>query len=144
MLCHIPVRDPPRAHVQDHEHVEHAKCCAHRDKEIAGEQGSRMISDKRAPCLRIGPRARYRPRRQIAPDGTWRRTNPQLQKDLRRNPFPSGAKTPPTSDHPIIGGSTEPEKGVYLRKFGRIAIVLEPAQRLGHPSAMDSLPPPLA
>ncbi len=31
-----------------------------------------------------------------------------------------------------------------LRKFGRIAIVLESAERLGHASAMDPLPPPLA
>jgi len=31
-----------------------------------------------------------------------------------------------------------------LWKFGRIDIVLEPAQRLAHASAMDPLPPPLA
>jgi len=33
--------------------------------------------------------------------------------------------------------STQPEERVWLRKFGRIDIVLEPAQRLGHASAMD-------
>jgi hypothetical protein len=33
---------------------------------------------------------------------------------------------------------------VCVRKFGRIDIVLEPEQRLGHAFAMDPLPPPLA
>ena len=44
-------------------------------------------------------------------------------------------------DHWRIDAAGE---GVCLRKFGRIAIVLEPAQRLGQASAMDPLPPPLA
>ena len=42
---------------------------------------------------------------------------------------PACAKTPPTSDHPIIGDTTQPEEGVCIRKFDRIDIVLEPAQR---------------
>ena len=33
---------------------------------------------------------------------------------------------------------------MYLRKFGPINIVVEPAQCLGHALAMDVLPPPLA
>ena len=31
-----------------------------------------------------------------------------------------------------------------IRKFGPIDVALEPRQRLGHASAMDQLPPPLA
>jgi hypothetical protein len=36
------------------------------------------------------------------------------------------------------------EECVCFRKFGRIDIVLEPAQHFGHASAKDALPPPLA
>jgi hypothetical protein len=33
---------------------------------------------------------------------------------------------------------------LYLGKFAAIDVALEPRQRLGHASAMDPLPPPLA
>ncbi len=62
-------------------------------------------------------------------------------RDVATIVAPSCAKTPPKPDHPPIGGSTQPEEGVRLRQFGPVDIVLEPAQRLGHASAMDPLPP---
>src|SRR5262249_20110028 len=58
------------------------------------------------------------------------------------------AKTPPKSRHPVRGGSTQSEEGLCLRKLGPIARpryrILEPRPPIGHASAMDPLPPPLA
>src|SRR5262249_18507028 len=83
-------------------------------------------------------------KRPLSAGRLWEFREVRRRRGRQRRAIPSGAKTPPKSDHTIIGGSTQPQECLCLRKFGPTDIVLEPGQRLRHASAMNPLPPPLA
>jgi hypothetical protein len=71
----VEMGDSGRAHFHDHEHVQDATAGRHGDKEIAGENGLRMVANKRRQNA-VWPRPTWRRgyRRGLPSSGIWRRT----------------------------------------------------------------------
>jgi hypothetical protein len=52
MRSHSAMQDPPGSHFHDEEHKEDTKSGCHGNKEVAGNNRSRVIADERLPMLR--------------------------------------------------------------------------------------------
>ena len=59
----VPVQDPPRRDVEDHEHLQPLERRGDDDTEVAGEDCARMVVEERGPRLRrpAGPRQHSKP-----------------------------------------------------------------------------------
>src|SRR3984893_18201528 len=68
-------------------HVEHSERRGDGHEEIAGEDASRVVSDKHAPGLHIWSTTRPSTWRHLAANGPRRHPQPKLQQEFGRNPF---------------------------------------------------------
>jgi hypothetical protein len=51
MICHIAVKNPPRTDFDRDKDVQDLKRSGHRDEQVAGDDGTRMIVNERRPTL---------------------------------------------------------------------------------------------
>src|ERR1700730_5527095 len=87
VVRHVPVQDPPGAHLHDDEDVEHSKRRGDDHEEIAGEDASHVVSGKRAPVLHTWSTTRPSTGRHIAANGARRHQQPKLQQEFSGDPF---------------------------------------------------------
>src|SRR2546427_3925645 len=86
MLSNVKVKDSPRVEFHDHKDINQLERCGDNDKEVAGDNGFRMIADERHPALAWVQRTFGR-LRHVAPNSARRNLNANLQQEFIGNPF---------------------------------------------------------
>jgi hypothetical protein len=130
MTRHIAMQDAPRAHVEDHQHIQQLELRRHRHHEIAGDDRIRMVPHECHPVLRrsFSPRTIILLPGPVLAHGSRRDQNAQLEIQLRRD-----SHLPPRG----IFSRHSPNQFPYFLCEGRSA-----RARLPPPEELESFPVP--